>query len=164
MWSRADPGPNQKPGWNYLRGIDKLTGKTLWIADDGTTTYVTSVFGRMKDGTPAILTARGGWHDVPERPVGLSLVDLRPAVRRQDHLALRRRYRRRRQTPRRPRLTRRAHMAGALRHALGSEIRLLVPPESRRKPSGDRQPDWQASARAVADSECRLPPMGSRRE
>jgi len=74
----ADPGPNQKPGWNYLRGIDKLTGKTLWISDDGATTYVTSVFGHMKDGTPAILTARGGWHDVPERPVGLSLIDLRP--------------------------------------------------------------------------------------
>ena len=73
-----DPGPDQKPGWNYLRGIDKLTGKTAWIAEDGTTTYATSVFGHMKDGTPAVLTGRGGWHDVPERPVGLGLVDLRP--------------------------------------------------------------------------------------
>ena len=74
----ADPGPDQKSGWNYLRGIDKRTGKTLWIAEDGTTTYATSVFGQMRDGTPAVLTGRGGWHDVPERPVGLGLVDLRP--------------------------------------------------------------------------------------
>jgi len=37
---------------NYLRGIDKLTGKTRWIAEDGTTAYTTSVLGRRKDGTP----------------------------------------------------------------------------------------------------------------
>jgi len=67
-----------KQGWNYLRGIDKLTGKTLWVAEDGTTTYATSVFGHTKDGGPAVLTGRGGWHGVPERPVGLGLVDLRP--------------------------------------------------------------------------------------
>ncbi len=73
-----DPGSSQKPGWNYLRGIDKMTGKTKWLAEDGTTTYATSVFGHTRDGIPAILTGRGGWHDVPERPVGLGLVDLRP--------------------------------------------------------------------------------------
>jgi PQQ-like domain len=71
-----DGNPADKSGWNYLRGIDKNTGKTQWIADDGTTTYATSVLGRLKDGTPAILTGRGGWHNVPERPVGLSLIDL----------------------------------------------------------------------------------------
>jgi len=70
--------PGAKPRWNYLRGIDKRTGKTLWVADDGTTTYATSVFGRTAVGIPAVLTGRGGWHDVPERPVGLSLIDLRP--------------------------------------------------------------------------------------
>ncbi|MEO6850964.1 MAG: PQQ-binding-like beta-propeller repeat protein [Mucilaginibacter sp.] len=67
-----------KRGWNFLRGIDKLTGKTKWIADDGTTTYCTSVFGYTADGRPAILTGRGGHHGVPERPVGLSLIDLSP--------------------------------------------------------------------------------------
>jgi hypothetical protein len=70
--------PGDQTGWNYLYGIDKLTGKTQWVADDGTTTYATSVFGLTKDGIPAVLTGRGGWHDVPERPVGLSLIDLRP--------------------------------------------------------------------------------------
>ncbi len=74
-----DGNPAEKKGWNYLRGIDKLTGKTLWIAEDGTTAYCTSVFGIRANGQPAVLTGRGGWHDVPERPVGLSLLSLAPA-------------------------------------------------------------------------------------
>jgi outer membrane protein assembly factor BamB len=72
--------PGEQHGWNYIYGIDKNTGKTKWKADDGTTTYATSVFGITQDGIPAVLTGRGGWHDVPERPVGLSLIDLRPAT------------------------------------------------------------------------------------
>ena len=71
-----DGNPQEKSGWNYMRGIDKLTGKTRWIADDGTTTYCTSVIGHTADGRTAVLTGRGGHHDVPERPVGLSLIDL----------------------------------------------------------------------------------------
>lgn len=74
----ADETSPQKSGWNYLRGVDKLTGKTRWIADEGTTTYCTSVFGRTAKGEPAILTGRGGHHGVPERPVGLSLISLAP--------------------------------------------------------------------------------------
>ena len=72
----------------------------------------------MKDGTPAVLTGRGGWHDVPERPVGLGLVDLRPghegktiwrfiADTDADGKPL--------EVP----VTRRAHLAGALRAPLG---------------------------------------------
>lgn len=68
--------PNEKNGWNYLHAIDKHTGKTRWIAADGTTSYVTSRFGRTADGKPAVLHGRGGWHEVPERPVGLSLTSL----------------------------------------------------------------------------------------
>ena len=73
-----DGNPPDKKGWNYLRAIDKRTGKTLWVAADGTTTYTTSVYGKLS-GEAAVLTARGGWHDVPERPVGLSLISLAPA-------------------------------------------------------------------------------------
>lgn len=73
-----DGNPTEKSGWNFMRGIDKMTCKTKWIADDGTTTYCTSVFGYTAKGQPAVLTGRGGHHDVPERPVGLSLVDLSP--------------------------------------------------------------------------------------
>lgn len=73
-----DGNPEDVFGWNYLRGIDIKTGKTLWQAEDGTTTYATSVFGYAPDGRPAILTGRGGHHKVPERPIGLSLVSLAP--------------------------------------------------------------------------------------
>ena len=67
-----------RKSWHFLRGIDKTSGKTLWTADDGSTYYCTSVFGRLPDGTPAILHGRGGPHDVPERPIGLSLTSLAP--------------------------------------------------------------------------------------
>ena len=63
-------------GWNFIRGIDKYTGKTKWIAKDASTTYTTSVKGVTKDGRHAVLTGRGGPHGVPERPVGLSLISL----------------------------------------------------------------------------------------
>ena len=68
--------PHEKFGWNYLSGIDARTGKLRWVAADATTTYCTSVFGRTADGLPAVLTGRGGHHEVPETPVGLSLVSL----------------------------------------------------------------------------------------
>ncbi|MBM3788161.1 MAG: hypothetical protein FJW30_27795 [Acidobacteria bacterium] len=66
-----------KPGWNYLRAIDAATGKTKWIAEDATTTYNTARAGRGPDGKWAVLHGRGGWHDVPETPVGLSLARAR---------------------------------------------------------------------------------------
>lgn len=65
--------PHEKPGWNYLRAIDKRTGKVVWTNEDGTTAYNTPRLGRTRTGTAAILHGRGGWHDVPEAPVGLSL-------------------------------------------------------------------------------------------
>jgi outer membrane protein assembly factor BamB len=64
--------------WHYLRGIDNATGKTLWSSQDAITYYCTPVFGTLPDGTPAILHGRGGPHDVPERPIGLSLTSLKP--------------------------------------------------------------------------------------
>jgi hypothetical protein len=67
--------PMEKPGWNYLRAIDKRTGKVVWTNEDGTTAYNTPRLGVTKNGTVAILHGRGGWHDVPEAPVGLSLTD-----------------------------------------------------------------------------------------
>jgi len=69
--------PLDKPGWNYLRAFNKKTGEPVWTNEDGTTTYNTPRLGVTRDGLPAILHGRGGWHDVPERPVGLSLTDAR---------------------------------------------------------------------------------------
>jgi hypothetical protein len=72
-----DPAPAHA-GWNYLHGIDKATGKTVWVAQDASTMYSTAVMGHMADGTPAVLHGRGGPHGVPEAPVGLSLTSLAP--------------------------------------------------------------------------------------
>lgn len=67
--------PVEKPGWNYLQAFDKLTGKVVWTNESGTTAYNTPRMGVTRDGTTAILHGRGGFHDVPEAPVGLSLTD-----------------------------------------------------------------------------------------
>lgn len=77
--SPNEPGySEEKARWNYLRGIDKLTGKTLWISEDALTHYATAVSGRLADGGLAVLHGRGGPHEVPERPVGLTLTNLEP--------------------------------------------------------------------------------------
>ncbi|HKB27484.1 MAG TPA: hypothetical protein VKC59_00495, partial [Candidatus Limnocylindrales bacterium] len=65
-------------GWHYLHGIDKMTGKTTWAADDASTYYNTAVMGKLPDGTPAVVHGRGGPHGVLETPVGLTLTSLAP--------------------------------------------------------------------------------------
>jgi len=72
-----DPAP-KNAGWNYLHGIDKMTGKTTWVAADASTFYNTAIPGTLPDGTRAVVHGRGGPHGVPERPVGLSLTSLAP--------------------------------------------------------------------------------------
>ena len=74
----VDPKREAKDPWNYLRGLDKRTGKTLWVSEDALTHYNTPVAGTLPDGTPAVLQGRGGHHDVPETPIGLSLTSLKP--------------------------------------------------------------------------------------
>ena len=69
--------PGEREGWNYLRAFDKRTGRLVWTNEDGTTTYNTPRLGRTREGRAAILHGRGGWHEVPEGPVGLSLTDAR---------------------------------------------------------------------------------------
>jgi hypothetical protein len=75
--SPGEPGYRaDRDDWNYLRGIDRLTGRPRWVAEDATTHYATAVAGRLADGRPAILHGRGGPHDVPERPIGLTMTSL----------------------------------------------------------------------------------------
>ena len=73
----GDPKRESDP-WNYIRGIDASTGKTLWVSDDAMNHYNTPVLGTMADGTPAVLQGRGGYHGVPETPIGMSLTSLAP--------------------------------------------------------------------------------------
>lgn len=63
-------------GWNYLYGLDKKTGKELWISEDGLTHYNTPVLSTTSEGKPAMLIGRGGHHRVPEGPKGYSLIDI----------------------------------------------------------------------------------------
>ena len=63
----------EKDPWNYLRGFDATTGTPRWIAPEGLTHYSTPTFGRLPDGTHAVLSGRGGYHDVPETPPGLTM-------------------------------------------------------------------------------------------
>jgi hypothetical protein len=73
----GDPKREKDP-WNYLRGLDKNTGKTLWVAEDSLTHYNTPLPGRCRNGAMAVLQGRGGYHDVPESPIGLTLTSLAP--------------------------------------------------------------------------------------
>ena len=72
----GDPPP-KNDGWEYLHGIDKMTGKTLWVAQDASTFYNTAIMGTLPDGTPAILHGRNpGMHGAVEAPIGLSMTSL----------------------------------------------------------------------------------------
>lgn len=73
------PGASREHGWNYIHGFDAKMGKLAWVAEDATTTYNTPVLGLTEAGGPALMHGRGGWHGVPETPVGLSMTSLDPA-------------------------------------------------------------------------------------
>ncbi|MEK6233963.1 MAG: PQQ-like beta-propeller repeat protein, partial [Planctomycetales bacterium] len=60
--------------WTRLQSYDIRTGKRSWIAASATSVHSTSLIGRSAAGSPAILTGRGGGHQPPEKPYGLSLV------------------------------------------------------------------------------------------
>jgi outer membrane protein assembly factor BamB len=63
-------------GWNYLFGLDKKTGKVKWISEDSLTHYNTPGFSLDALGKPTAMIGRGGYHDVPELPMGYSMIDL----------------------------------------------------------------------------------------
>jgi outer membrane protein assembly factor BamB len=65
-----------KEYWNFLRAYDLKTGKLLWQAEAGTSVHSTSLLGQLTKGKLAILTGRGGGHQPPEEPYGLSMIDL----------------------------------------------------------------------------------------
>ncbi len=68
----ADP-KREKDAWNYVVGLDATTGKQLWTSTDGLTHYCTPTLGQFGR-EAAVLIGRGGHHDVPEKPTGLSLI------------------------------------------------------------------------------------------
>ncbi len=70
----ADPAdPHGR--WHFLVGLDALTGAPLWRSADALTQYNAPTLVQTANGLCA-LHARGGPHEVPERPVGVSLTRL----------------------------------------------------------------------------------------
>lgn len=68
--------PNDPHGrWHHVAGLDALTGKLLWRSADALTQYNAPTLVQTAAG-PCLLHARGGPHEVPERPVGVSLTIL----------------------------------------------------------------------------------------
>jgi outer membrane protein assembly factor BamB len=60
--------------WTRLQAFDLATGKRSWVAESATSVHSLSMLGK-RDGTPAILTGRGGGHAPPEKPYGISLIN-----------------------------------------------------------------------------------------
>lgn len=60
--------------WTYLQAYEIETGHFSAEADEPTSVHATSLMGRLADGTICILTGRGGAHQPPEQPYGLSLI------------------------------------------------------------------------------------------
>ena len=64
-----------KEYWNFVRAYDLKTGKLVWQAHAGTSVHSTSMLGQLSKGKQTILTGRGGGHQPPEEPYGLSMLD-----------------------------------------------------------------------------------------
>lgn len=75
------PDDARKPGWHYLYGLDKNTGEEKWISADALTQYNTPGFSLDALGKPTAMIGRGGYHDVPESPMGYSMIDLKNGKR-----------------------------------------------------------------------------------
>ena len=73
----AKPLGRERKYWTHLQAFDLQTGKRNWIAKTGTSIHQTSLIGKTANGTTAILTGRGGGHQPPEEPYGMSLVNAR---------------------------------------------------------------------------------------
>jgi hypothetical protein len=72
-WKESDA---RKLGWNYLLALDKKNGKELWWSEAALTQYNTPCFSKTSTGIYAALIGRGGYHKVPEKPLGYSLINL----------------------------------------------------------------------------------------
>lgn len=68
-----DDPKRREDAWNYVRGFDATTGRSLWTAPEGLTHYNTPILGELPDGGFGVLAGRGAHHGTPEAPSGLTL-------------------------------------------------------------------------------------------
>ena len=71
----AKPLGRDKKYWTRLHAFDLATGKVEWVAESATSVHSASLLNETVDGKAAILTGRGGGHQPPEEPYGLSLIE-----------------------------------------------------------------------------------------
>ena len=71
----AKPLGRGREYWNRLQAYHMPTGKLSWMAETGTSVHSTSMIAQLSNGKTALLTGRGGGHQPPEEPYGLSMID-----------------------------------------------------------------------------------------
>ncbi len=71
----AKPLGRDREYWTFLHAYDFRSGELVWITETGTGIHATSLLGQRGDGSFAVLTGRGGGHQPPEEPYGISLID-----------------------------------------------------------------------------------------
>lgn len=62
--------------WTQLHALDVKSGKSVWVTDCGVNMGCAILPQKLEDGREVALVGRGGGHSPPEKPEGVSLVDL----------------------------------------------------------------------------------------
>lgn len=62
--------------WTQLQALDLKTGEIVWTTECGINMGVSVIPQKLADGREVVVTGRGGGHGPPEKPQGISLVDL----------------------------------------------------------------------------------------
>ncbi|MEN8773459.1 MAG: PQQ-binding-like beta-propeller repeat protein [Akkermansiaceae bacterium] len=65
-----------KEMWTQLQALDLKTGEIVWTTECGINMGVSVIPQKLSDGREVAVTGRGGGHGPPEKPQGISLVDL----------------------------------------------------------------------------------------
>lgn len=65
-----------KDMWTQLQALDAATGEDVWVSDCGVNMGCVILPQALSDGRKVAVAGRGGGHGPPEKPDGISLVDL----------------------------------------------------------------------------------------
>ena len=71
----AKPLGRTKDLWTRLHAFDLATGELKWVGQSATSVHSASMLNQTPEGRHRILTGRGGGHQPPEEPYGISLID-----------------------------------------------------------------------------------------
>ncbi len=63
--------------WTQLQATDIKTGRVMWTTDCGVNMGSIPIPQKLSDGREVVFVGRGGGHSPPEKPEGVSMVDLK---------------------------------------------------------------------------------------